>query len=78
MNIGSHHHCMHVDDCNTFDMDFEITMFIGVDDHAKLKNRDLPDQHSIEAITGLSKKLGDTMSAENALTNAEIFAILQT
>ena len=70
--------CMCVDDCNTFDMDFEITMFIGVDDHAKLKNRDLPDAHPIGAITGLSKKLSDTMSAENALTNSEILAILNT
>ena len=45
-------------------------------DHAKLLNRDLPDQHPMGAITGLDTSLGAKVSAGDALTNLEIEALL--
>lgn len=45
----------------------------GTDDHAKLINRDLPDQHPIGAITGLEGEL-DTIP--RAMTQEELLDIL--
>lgn len=40
-------------------------------DHNKLKNRDLPDQHPIEAITGLKKELDNAGKVKDILVNGE-------
>lgn len=40
---------------NRIDMRFES--YIGTRDHSKMYNRDLPDQHPIDAITGLAEKI---------------------
>lgn len=46
-------------------------------DHAKLANRDAPDQHPIEAISGLTQELSDRPEGQ-AITNAEIDQIWKT
>lgn len=38
------------------DLDLNTLQFVGIADHSQLKNRDLAEQHPIEAITGLSEK----------------------
>ncbi len=40
-------------------------------DHNKLKNRDLPDQHSIDSITGLRKELDNAGKVKDVLVNGE-------
>lgn len=42
---------------NDDDMNFSAEMGGGVSEHDKLKNRDLPNQHPISAITGLETAL---------------------
>lgn len=42
---------------NDDDMDFSAKISGGVSEHDKLKNRDLPNQHPISAITGLETAL---------------------
>ena len=49
---------------------------IGESDHTKLKNRDAPDQHPMEAITNLSARLEEIDGSVGALTNSDIDAIL--
>ena len=44
--------------------------------HANLYNRDLPDQHPIEAITKLPQELENRVSYGDTLSNSEIEAIL--
>ena len=48
----------------------------GTNDHRKLINRDLPDQHPIGAITDLTKELSQKLSGDNAMTNAQIDNII--
>lgn len=45
-------------------------------DHTRLHNRDAPEQHPIEAITGLSGELGARLTESDALTNLEIESLL--
>lgn len=40
-------------------------------DHNKLKNRDLPDQHPIDSITGLRKELDNAGKVKDVLVNGE-------
>jgi len=47
------------------------TYSITTIDHDKLKNRDLPDQHPIDAITGLTDTIQE-IRQENTNTNARI------
>ena len=49
---------------------------MGEADHTKLKNRDAPDQHPIEASTNLSDRLEKIDGSVGVLTNADIDAIL--
>ena len=60
----------------SFDAALGETIRVSTSDHAELLNRDLPDQHPIEAITGLTGTLGGKVSAADALTNLEIEALL--
>ena len=60
-----------------FHTTFQEVVEVIEDDHEKLKNRDLPDQHPIGAITNLQKELGSKLDSDGALTNVEIEAILQ-
>lgn len=60
-----------------FHTTFQEVVEVIEDDHEKLKNRDLPDQHPIRAITNLQKELGSKLDSDGALTNVEIEAILQ-
>lgn len=48
----------------------------GTFDHDELVNRDLPDQHPIEAVTALEGEL--EMRPSQALTNMDIYAILNS
>lgn len=48
----------------------------GTLDHNNLTNRNLPDQHPTNAITGLSDILNKTMSTENVLSTEEILEIM--
>lgn len=57
---------------------------IATDDHAALKNRDLPDQHPIKAITNLDEtikktniSLSEKLSKSSAMTEAQIDAIIK-
>ena len=49
----------------------------GTPDHRALSHRDAEGQHPIEAITGLSDRLGKTMTTDNALTVSEILKIME-
>lgn len=49
----------------------------GTSDHRALFHRDAEGQHPIEAITGLSDRLGKTMTTDNALTVSEILKIME-
>ena len=40
-------------------------------DHNKLKNRDLPDQHSIDSITGLREELNNAGKVKDVLVNGK-------
>jgi hypothetical protein len=51
---------------------------VAATDHAKLTGRDAPDQHPINAITGLEGTLGGKLNGDGALTNFELEAILQS
>lgn len=44
----------------TLDAEIGIITEIETSDHAKLNNRELPNQHPIEAITGLSEVLAES------------------
>lgn len=46
----------------------------GTTDHSALTNRDAPDQHPMEAITGLKTKLDGTLEGE-VITNSEVAEI---
>lgn len=46
-----------IDVSGDIELDFGIINRIAYTDHNKLQNRDLPDQHSIESITGLKDRL---------------------
>lgn len=46
----------------------------GPIDHSALTGRELPDQHPIAAISGLSSRLAETLEGE-VITNAEIATI---
>lgn len=59
-----------------FDTGLKQSVRIVENDHARLRNRDLPDQHPMGAITGLDTSLGAKVSAGDALTNLEIEALL--
>lgn len=59
-----------------FDTGLQQSVRIVENDHAKLRNRELPDQHPMGAITGLDTSLGAKVSAGDALTNLEIEALL--
>lgn len=48
---------------------------VGTLDHSQLTNRNLPNQHSIGAITGLEEALSGLDEARTVLTNEEIAAI---
>ena len=41
----------------------------GTSDHSQLENRNIPDQHTIDAITGLKDALNDKQPKGNYLTN---------
>lgn len=45
----------------------QLQPFTGVGDHSILRNRDLPNQHTIEAITGLEEALNGKMDADVAI-----------
>ncbi len=52
-------------------------------DHSLLKNRDLPDQHPIKAITNLDETIQETktslsekLNKSNAMTEAQIDSII--
>ncbi len=61
----------------TDDVEVEIDSVIstgGNKDHNQLINREIPDQHPIEAITDLRQELDDRPEAE-AITNMELDSI---
>ncbi|MBS6283803.1 MAG: hypothetical protein KH459_12355 [Oscillospiraceae bacterium] len=47
-------------------------------DHAKLKNRDAPEQHPIAAIASLTETLEGKLESGGFLSNLEIQKILET
>lgn len=53
------------------ELDMDATQQVTTSDHNKLNNRDLPDQHPMEAITGLDDALGGKVEGD-AITNSEI------
>lgn len=61
---------------NNFNTEFSGQTLITVSDHNKLTNRDLTDQHPINSITDLNKRLNAKLNANEAMTNAEIQQIL--
>ena len=63
---------------DSFSAGFGSVVRVGVSDHSQLINRDLENQHPIEAITDLSTTLDSKFSKTNVLTNAQIDAIMAT
>lgn len=57
-------------------LEFEAMQQVTTSDHARLQNRDKPDQHPIRAITNLENTLGKKLESSGFLTNLEIQAIL--
>ena len=45
----------------------KLTSGGGTNDHNRLTNRDIEDQHPIEAITGLAEALDSKLDSETAL-----------
>ena len=41
------------------DVSLEVLQFVGIADHTQLHNRDVADQHTMSAITGLDGKLDE-------------------
>ena len=71
--------------CGTFHTHMDAVIEVPATDHRKLEHRDAPDQHPIEAISGLparlkevEKQTGQMLTAEDALSNVDIQAILNT
>jgi hypothetical protein len=62
----------------TLETGLEQVTQVAATDHAKLTGRDAPDQHPINAITGLEGTLGGKLNGDGALTNFELEAILQS
>lgn len=54
------------DSDNNFNSNFGTSGSDKIEEHNKLKNRDLPDQHPIKSITGLEQKLEELKN--NSLT----------
>lgn len=59
-----------------FDCRMSRAVRVPEDDHARLLNRDAPDQHPMGAVTGLEAALDVKLSASQALSNLEIETIL--
>jgi hypothetical protein len=49
----------------------------GTGEHSELTGRDAEDQHPMTAITGLSRALGDKLDTQDAMSNMEIYQILE-
>lgn len=49
----------------------------GVSHHRQLSGRDEPDQHSIQAITGLEERLSGTISAGDEISIVDIIKIME-
>lgn len=64
------------DDTAEFDCRMDQVIRVPENDHARLANRDAPDAHPMEAITGLPGALDGKLSAACALSNLEIEALL--
>lgn len=64
------------DEKQTFDTTYDETVEVMTSDHTKLINRDVPEQHPINAITDLNPELGARPST--ALSNQDILNILTT
>lgn len=64
---------------NYFNVGFDMNTNLGESDHSKLVNRDLPDQHPIEAITDLQSELDEKLEDSDlqALSNIEIENLLR-
>lgn len=56
----------------------EVMQVPSESDHAKLTNRDAPDQHPIEAITRLQTELDSKLAGGGFLSNLEIQKILDS
>lgn len=62
----------------SFQAEFEGAIPVSsVSDHSVLINRDLPDQHPMKAITNLDNELGKKLEGEGALSNQEIYQIME-
>ena len=69
-NIVSFDTC--VDEITTFDTTMDEVVSIYSSDHSKLTNRELPDQHPIEAITGLEEALNEKQDLLQTLPSGGI------
>lgn len=58
--------------------EMKVPEIFGPDDHCNLTGRDKPDQHPVEAITGLRSELDGKLAGGGFLTNLEIQAILDS
>lgn len=64
------------DEDQTFDTTMNEVVEVFSSDHTKLLNRDVPDQHPINAITNLDPELSARPST--AMSNQDILNILTT
>lgn len=64
------------DEAETFETTMTQTVEVVTSDHTKLINREVNDQHPINAITNLNTELANRVVSGNALTNMEIEELL--
>lgn len=64
---------------NRIKVKFSTVQEVSARDHGILENRDQPDQHPIEAVSGLKKELDDKInrSEQSVLTNQELEDLLK-
>lgn len=63
---------------NTFDtgMSSQVSVVTADMDHATAKNRELPDQHPISAISDLSEELDERVEITSTIPDSDIIALL--
>lgn len=57
---------------------YDTVVAIPEKDHNKLKNRDMENQHPISAITNLKSELDTKMGSGQAMSNMDIYQILES
>lgn len=84
-SCSSERYTFHTEMQEVVEVEKEVEVYIGTDDHTQLKNLDAPDQHPIGSITNLkdelstmNQELSKKMGEGNAMTNMDILDIINS